>query len=423
MNRGVERMGHRIDSLSLRQATRERVAADPTCPPDVLDAMGRRESNWSVLRRIAENPNTLSETLDWLARRSKHPPLAAVLIHPNTSLSTREYAADRTEWSYKLAQALVRLPGVSQAVHVALGRAGRARAPYVHMDKCNAASRSDDVKLLEVLARDEDRYVRLNVAANTHAPSDLRDAVAEELLNSADPETSALPARFPVPLTPRRIDRLLAMSHQSARFCLAERPDLRANDYMRLVNDPEPYIRRNVARNPQAPPEALRELAQRELRRYESARTKAELESSDEILGSLETNTSLAPEVRSALASRVRLRALYGLKDPLSVLESPPEEAFWAACLELGLPELAGIVPQHEVGPLRLDFALPQRRLGIEVDGLAFHGSQESFRKDRDRQRQLEMMGWRVLRFAAAEVLQDPRGCVRSTASWASAVQ
>jgi very-short-patch-repair endonuclease len=116
------------------------------------------------------------------------------------------------------------------------------------------------------------------------------------------------------------------------------------------------------------------------------------------------------------------VKALELWKDTHIQFDSPVERIFWAAYragLETDLP---GLVPQHQVGAYRVDFAIPDRKLAIEIDGLAYHGSQEAFIKDRNRQRDLEMAGWRVLRFAAKEVSADAAGCVRKAAQWAAGV-
>ena len=55
-----------------------------------------------------------------------------------------------------------------------------------------------------------------------------------------------------------------------------------------------------------------------------------------------------------------------------------------------------------------LDFGIAVRRLGVEVDGLAFHGGQEAWARDHQRQRRIEAAGWRVMRFTAREASQRP---------------
>jgi very-short-patch-repair endonuclease len=93
--------------------------------------------------------------------------------------------------------------------------------------------------------------------------------------------------------------------------------------------------------------------------------------------------------------------------------DSPAESALWdelyrdRSVMFPWLPE-----PQYRVGKYRIDFGFPRKKLGIEVDGLAFHGSQATFIRDQKRQRYIESEGWRLLRFAAKEVLTDARAVV-----------
>lgn len=62
-------------------------------------------------------------------------------------------------------------------------------------------------------------------------------------------------------------------------------------------------------------------------------------------------------------------------------------------------------------GKYRLDISSECVRRCVEIDGLAYHNGQESFIRDRARQRALESDGWRVLRFAAKEVFDNPQQC------------
>jgi hypothetical protein len=69
-------------------------------------------------------------------------------------------------------------------------------------------------------------------------------------------------------------------------------------------------------------------------------------------------------------------------------------------------------VPEYEVWTeagafvARVDFAYPELRLAIEVDGFAAHSSVDAFRHDRSRQNALVSAGWTVLRFTWTEVDQ-----------------
>lgn len=100
--------------------------------------------------------------------------------------------------------------------------------------------------------------------------------------------------------------------------------------------------------------------------------------------------------------------------------DSPIEAAFWQENCRLNLPSLQGLVTQHNVGRYRLDFAIPERKFGIELDGYAYHSDKESFVKDRARQRDLEAQGWRIIRFAGSEITRDVTRCVEQAAHLAS---
>ncbi|MDA8039364.1 MAG: type IV toxin-antitoxin system AbiEi family antitoxin domain-containing protein [Actinomycetota bacterium] len=96
------------------------------------------------------------------------------------------------------------------------------------------------------------------------------------------------------------------------------------------------------------------------------------------------------------------------LRDALAVwrlgrLESVAESRAARLLLAWGLP---APVTQFEVfdakGGLvgRLDFAWPDRQVGLEVDGFAFHGDPRSFTADRERQNRLVALGWTIVRTA-----------------------
>ena len=62
---------------------------------------------------------------------------------------------------------------------------------------------------------------------------------------------------------------------------------------------------------------------------------------------------------------------------------------------------------QHPIGPYFADFACPSRKLIIEIDG-DFHADQAE--EDMRRTAMMEREGSRVVRLAAAEVVQNPEG-------------
>jgi very-short-patch-repair endonuclease len=110
------------------------------------------------------------------------------------------------------------------------------------------------------------------------------------------------------------------------------------------------------------------------------------------------------------LAERRRLLAL------TDRVESEAEWNFWVTYAYHPWPALTGIEPQHTVLGYRLDFAVPERKFAVEVDGYAHHSDRHTFVRDRWRHRQLEIEGWRIVRFAGKEVMDDPRGCVEEAA-------
>lgn len=82
-----------------------------------------------------------------------------------------------------------------------------------------------------------------------------------------------------------------------------------------------------------------------------------------------------------------------------------------------------GIYPQFDVPGFRyrVDFAFPQDKVAIELDGYEYHNSKEQFTKDRQRQRDMELAGWRFVRFSGSEIYKDVAACVdQAYAFWQS---
>lgn len=59
------------------------------------------------------------------------------------------------------------------------------------------------------------------------------------------------------------------------------------------------------------------------------------------------------------------------------------------------------IIPQYVIGPFWADFALPDYKLVIELDGATYHQDKE---KDRRRDAFMKKKGWKVLRFTYADI-------------------
>jgi very-short-patch-repair endonuclease len=99
-----------------------------------------------------------------------------------------------------------------------------------------------------------------------------------------------------------------------------------------------------------------------------------------------------------------------------SGIESEAEREFWDSYLGLKPPQLDGLRIQHKVPPYRLDFAIPDKKIGIEIDGYEYHSDRRSFTLDRERQRDLELRGWRIIRFSGEEACRRPDECVLDSA-------
>ena len=57
---------------------------------------------------------------------------------------------------------------------------------------------------------------------------------------------------------------------------------------------------------------------------------------------------------------------------------------------------------------LEVDFHWPDVRLIVETDSHRHHGTRAAFERDRVRDQQLTVAGWRVVRFTHRQVLRTP---------------
>lgn len=89
--------------------------------------------------------------------------------------------------------------------------------------------------------------------------------------------------------------------------------------------------------------------------------------------------------------------------------QSPLEKTFWQAATCL----YPSLTPQFPIGPYYADFALPEDKLAIEIDGQEFHASKEQRTRDAKRDRFFMEQGWRVARFTGTEIFKDVHKCVK----------
>lgn len=70
---------------------------------------------------------------------------------------------------------------------------------------------------------------------------------------------------------------------------------------------------------------------------------------------------------------------------------------------------ITGWVANYPIGGYRVDVAFPGVNVAIEVDGWAFHSSQNDFQHDRERQNNIALRGWQVLRFTWLDLVEAPQ--------------
>lgn len=123
------------------------------------------------------------------------------------------------------------------------------------------------------------------------------------------------------------------------------------------------------------------------------------------------------------------IRALAALDDlvaPKPVFGSPVEEKFWTAFQ--GRPLAKKMIPQFEYkrasgSVFRPDFAFPDVKVAIEIDGFKYHATPEAFAADLARQREMEDAGWRFRRFTGKEINADAFACVISTEKFLTQIE
>ena len=88
------------------------------------------------------------------------------------------------------------------------------------------------------------------------------------------------------------------------------------------------------------------------------------------------------------------------------------ERVLWRALRAMALP--VQVRRQHPVGRYIADFAVPSRKLVIEIDG----GQHETaVAQDTARSRMLEAHGWRVIRFWNNDVMSNLPGVLETIAA------
>lgn len=108
------------------------------------------------------------------------------------------------------------------------------------------------------------------------------------------------------------------------------------------------------------------------------------------------------------------LRRLVEERATFGMTESPLESQFLRLLRDAGLPlpMLQYVVELGGQFVARVDFAYPDKRVAIEIDGFRTHDGRLQFDEERARGNELEALGWHVLRVTAKHLEQDPNGVI-----------
>lgn len=75
-------------------------------------------------------------------------------------------------------------------------------------------------------------------------------------------------------------------------------------------------------------------------------------------------------------------------------IQSPLEKRFYDDCKTVGLL----VESQYPVGSIHADFAIPEKKIVIELDSRLWHSSEEAMENDEKRDLIYEKQGWQVIR-------------------------
>ncbi|MBY6541239.1 DUF559 domain-containing protein [Rhodococcus sp. BP-349] len=124
------------------------------------------------------------------------------------------------------------------------------------------------------------------------------------------------------------------------------------------------------------------------------------------------TRDSVRRLVASAPGRSGNARLTEQLRSASTRFASEPERVLDRALIAVGLR----LKVNARVGAFIVDFYDEASRVIIEVDGREFHIDGDVFRRDRVRQNMLVLAEFRVLRYAAFDVLRDPDSIARQIA-------
>lgn len=135
------------------------------------------------------------------------------------------------------------------------------------------------------------------------------------------------------------------------------------------------------------------------------------------VFASLVVERRVATDDVLAVVDRVARRGKPGIKKIRAILEerdvgprdgTPLERTGAQVLRSRGVPEPTFEFPLPWDQSRRFDAAFPRKKLAIEWDSRRWHERTEAFERDRQRDREAMLHGWRVLRFTWLDVTQHP---------------
>ena len=99
-----------------------------------------------------------------------------------------------------------------------------------------------------------------------------------------------------------------------------------------------------------------------------------------------------------------------GKQAQLASCASPMERLFVSAGWDV-LRKHGLVIAQYPLKKYRLDVAIPEHRIAIEIDGNEYHNSEMQTEKDKARDRAVMLGGWIVIRYPGREVYRDAYAC------------
>ncbi|WP_158544801.1 DUF559 domain-containing protein [Blastococcus sp. TF02-9] len=117
------------------------------------------------------------------------------------------------------------------------------------------------------------------------------------------------------------------------------------------------------------------------------------------------------------LGARPELPGRAALSELLGLIANGAQSVLEVIAVQqvLDVPGLPPCEQQYRIvlpgGPAFLDAAWPEVKLAVELDGAAFHGSDEARERDLARDAALAALGWLVLRFSYRQLTREPKVC------------